>query len=260
MSQDRHQATIVDQFTRQAVPFSTAPGIRDEEALRLVIEAAGAGPADTVLDVACGGGIVVCAFARVVRHATGIDLTPAMIDQARRLQAERGLANVSWHVGDVRPLPFADGAFSIVTSRYAFHHLLDPAGALREMARVCAPGGRVMLIDVAASPDPARAAEFNRMEKLRDPSHARALPLAELTALFAGAGLAAPTLTQYRLETDLDGVLSRSFPDPGDADRVRAIVQGALDDDRLGIPVWRDGPLVRLAYPIAVLVARLAPA
>ena len=250
-----HQAAIVDQFTRQAVPFSTAPGIRDEEALHLVIAAAGAGPDDTVLDVACGGGIVVAAFARVVRHATGIDLTPAMIAEARRLQAERGLANVSWRVGDVLPLPFPDAAFSIVTSRYAFHHLLDPAGVLREMARVCAPGGRVMLIDVAAPADPARAAEFNRMEKLRDPSHARALPLTELTALFAGAGLPVPALTQYRLETDLDGVLSRSFPQPGDADRVRAIVHAALDDDRLGIPVWRDGPLIRFAYPIAVLVA-----
>src|SRR5262245_8057922 len=89
MSETEHRATIVDQFTRQAVPFSTAPGIRDEEALRLVVEAAGAGPDDTVLDVACGGGIVVCAFARVVRHATGIDLTPAMIEQARRLETER---------------------------------------------------------------------------------------------------------------------------------------------------------------------------
>jgi SAM-dependent methyltransferase len=254
MSDARHHATIVDQFTRQAVPFSTAPGIRDEEALRLVVAAAGAGPDDTVLDVACGGGVVVCAFARVVRHATGIDLTPAMIDEARRLQGERGLANVSWRVGDVLPLPFDAGAFSIVTSRYAFHHLLDPAGVLQEMARVCAPGGRVMLIDVEASPDPARAAEFNRMEKLRDPSHARALPIAELTGLFARANLPTPALTRYRLETDLDGVLSRSFPDAGDAAHVRAIVHAAIDDDRLGIPVWRDGPLIRLAYPIAVLV------
>ena len=91
-----HRDAILDQFTRQATPFATSPGIRDEAALRLVVEFSGAGPNDTVLDVACGGGLVVCAFARVVHHATGIDLTPAMLDQARKLQAELGLSNVSW--------------------------------------------------------------------------------------------------------------------------------------------------------------------
>jgi len=71
-----HRDLIVEQFTKQAVPFSTAPGVRDEEALRLLVEFAGAGPEDTVLDVACGPGLVVCALAAVVRHATGIDVTP----------------------------------------------------------------------------------------------------------------------------------------------------------------------------------------
>src|SRR5262245_59875399 len=108
-----HRDTIVEQFTKQATPFSTAPGIRDEEALQLVVEAAGGGADDTVLDVACGPGLVVCAFARVVRHATGIDITPAMIERAKLLQQEKGLRNVSWHVGDVLRLPFPDASFSI---------------------------------------------------------------------------------------------------------------------------------------------------
>ena len=84
-----HREQILDQFTRQAVPFATASGIKDEEALRLIVGFAGAGPDDTVLDVACGPGLVVCAFAGVVRHATGIDLTPAMLDRARATQRER---------------------------------------------------------------------------------------------------------------------------------------------------------------------------
>jgi hypothetical protein len=62
-----HRDRILDQFTRQAVPFATSPGIQDEEALRLVVEFSGAGAHDTVLDVACGPGIVVCAFAKVVK-------------------------------------------------------------------------------------------------------------------------------------------------------------------------------------------------
>src|SRR6266446_1700631 len=174
---------ILDQFSRQAVPFSTSPGIKDEQALRLIVEFSGAGPEDTVLDVACGGGIVVCAFARVVRHATGIDLTPAMIERARSLQAEQELSNVSWKQGDVLPLPWPDGAFSIVTSRFAFHHFLDPRAVLAEMRRVCAPGGRVVVADSAPAPDKADA--FNAMERLRDPSHVRALPPGEHRQIFS---------------------------------------------------------------------------
>ena len=253
-----HREQILDQFTRQAVPFTSAPGITDEAALRLIVEFSGAGPDDTVLDVACGGGHVVCAFARVVRHATGIDLTPAMLDRARALQQERGLANVSWRQGDVVPLPFPDGAFSIAASRYAFHHFLDPRAALAEMARVTAPGGAVTVVDADAPADPAKAAEFNRMERLRDPSHARALPMAELRGLFLEVGLPAPRATTYRLEAELDGLLSRSFPNPGDADRIREVFAASLEDDRLGIPLRRDGARIHLAYPIVVFAARRA--
>ena len=255
MSSPSHRDLILDQFSRQAVPFSTAPGIKDEQALRLIVESTGAGPEDTVLDVACGGGIVVCAFARVVKHATGIDLTPAMLERAKAYAAEQGLTNVSWKQGDVLPLPYADGAFSLVTSRFAFHHFLDPKAVLAEMKRVCAPGGRVAVIDSEASPDPAKAVEFNRMEKLRDPSHVRAMPLAELKGLFSSAGLPAPRVNGYRLEGELESLLGRSFPLPGDADRIREIFAASLADDRLGIPMSRDGERIRYAYPVAVLVA-----
>jgi len=248
-----HRDEILDQFTRQAVPFSTAPGIKDEAALRLIVEFSGAGPEDTLLDVACGGGLVVCAFARVVRHATGIDITPAMLERARALAAERGLANVSWRQGDVLPLPYPDGAFSIVTSRFAFHHFLEPGAVLREMARVCAPGGTVVVVDSA--PAPEKTAEFNRLEKLRDPSHVRAMPPAELQDLFRRAGLPEPRVTDYRLESDLESLLGRSFPRPEDVDEIRRIFARAVEDDRPDIRARRDGELIRYGYPVAVLAA-----
>ncbi len=248
-----HSERIRDQFTRQAVPFSTAPSIKDAAALALLVESSGAGPNDTVLDVACGGGIVVCAFARVVRHATGIDLTPAMIERAIQLQREQGLTNVTWTVGDVLPLPYPDGSFSIVTSRFAFHHFLDPGAVLAEMKRVCAPGGRVVVADSA--PAPEKAAAFNAMEKLRDPSHVRAMPLAELKDLFRRNGLAEPRHTPYRLESDLESLLARSFPNPGDDDRIRALFRASLADDALGINTRPEGDLIVYGFPVAILVA-----
>ena len=93
----------------------------------MIIEAGQAGSNDTVLDVACGGGIIVCAFAPHVSHATGIDMTPAMLDQSRKLAAQKQLTNVTWMKGDVTTLPFPDASFSIVTTRFSFHHFLDPS-------------------------------------------------------------------------------------------------------------------------------------
>jgi ubiquinone/menaquinone biosynthesis C-methylase UbiE len=250
-----HQDLILDQFTKQAVPFATAPGIKDEEALKLIIEFTDAGSNDTVLDVACGPGLVVCAFAPVVRHATGIDLTPAMIEHARSLQKAKGLTNVTWRVGDVLPLPYADSSFSIVTSRYAFHHFLDPQAVLAEMKRVCTPEGKVVIIDVVASSDPEKAAAYNHMEKLRDPSHVRGLTLAELEELFALSGYSSPRKTFYRVESELEDTLRRSFPNQGDADEIRRIFLAALDNDGLDMDVRREGDKIRFAYPIAVLAA-----
>ena len=91
-----HREAILDQFTRQAVPFSTAPGIKDEQALsparRDQAAQARLTPSSTWRAAAA---TYVCAFARVVRHATGIDLAPAMMEQARALERDQGLANVS---------------------------------------------------------------------------------------------------------------------------------------------------------------------
>jgi ubiquinone/menaquinone biosynthesis C-methylase UbiE len=87
-----HRDRVLEQFTRQAEPFSKAPSITDQAALTKIVAATGAGPSDDVLDVACGPGIA-CAFARIARHVTGIDLTPAMIDRARSLAVDNGLAN-----------------------------------------------------------------------------------------------------------------------------------------------------------------------
>ena len=58
-----HNSRILDQFTRQAAPFAAAAAIRNEEALNRIVQWAGAGPEDTVLDVACGPGLLACAFA-----------------------------------------------------------------------------------------------------------------------------------------------------------------------------------------------------
>jgi SAM-dependent methyltransferase len=248
-----HTDIVVDQFTRQATPFAAAAAMRDEEALRLLVQFSGAGADDTVLDVACGPGLVVAAFANVCRRAAGIDLTPAMIEKAKEHAAALGLANVEWHTGDVTRLPFADGAFSTVVSRFAFHHFVDPLTVLREMKRVASR--RIVVVDIAAPEDLARAAALNRMEKLRDPSHTRALPLSELRELFADAGLPAPRETYYEVRADLEGLLATSFPAESDIPVIRKIFADSIADDGLGMKTKLRGDKILLSYPIAILAA-----
>lgn len=251
---DNHRTQILDQFTRQAVPFSTAVGIRSEKTLQLIVDLTKATSADRSLDVACGPGLMVCAFAQTVQHATGIDITPAMLERAKEEAAAARLSNVSWHLGDVARLPYADCTFTIVTSRYAFHHILDPLAVLREMTRVCVSGGRIALIDSSPAPDKANA--FNRMEKLRDPSHVRAMSIAELRELFTKAGLEEPQTSTYRLHGDLDGLLSRSFPNPGDDSKIRKLFEQSLKDDSLDMDVKRVDRQIRYGHPTAILVGK----
>jgi SAM-dependent methyltransferase len=251
-----HNETVVDQFTRQAAVFAAAAPIRSERALGLLLPACGARPEDDSLDVACGPGLVACAFAQVVRSATGVDLTPAMLEEARALAASRGLANVSFETADVVELPYAPASFSIVTSRYAFHHFVEPARVLREMARVCKPGGRVAVMDMIASDDPGKADRFNRMEKLRDPSHAQALTLAAMLECFRSAGFPAPAVTPYKMRVEMEALLNASFPDGADREAVREMIVASLEDDAMGVETHAEEGRICFSYPIAILVAK----
>lgn len=258
MDHDRQNQLIVDQFTAQAEPFAAYAPHSDEDAMRLVREAAGIGPDDDVLDIACGPGLVACDFAAHARRVTGVDITPGMIDQARKLQASKGLANVDWRVCDVSQLPFDAGAFSVVFSRYAFHHLLEPSAVLREMARVCRPGGRVVVVDVY-SRDPEQGAAYDGVEKLRDPSHTKALGLDEFAALYESAGLKAEAPRFYGLDVKLDDLLRASDPEPGADDEVRRIFRADLGVDRLGVNAREIDGEIWFTFPISVVVGMRFP-
>jgi ubiquinone/menaquinone biosynthesis C-methylase UbiE len=245
-----HNASIVDQFTRQAVPFSRMATQSEE----LLLEMSGVTGEDTALDVACGPGIVACAFATRARHVTGIDLTPAMIEQASRRQREQGLENLTWLTGDVQSLPFADGSFSLVVTRYSFHHFLDPQAVCREMIRVCAPGGCVMVVD--ATPPPEKAAAYNYVEKLKDPTHVRALTEDELLSLADAVGLREIRTRRYLFEVEFEASMKSFFPRPGDEAKIRQIFREDIGQDRLGLNVHRSGTEIHYAYPVLILVGR----
>jgi len=101
-----------------------------------------------VLDVACGTGLVSLAAAMSVRpegRVTGVDISERMVDRARIRAREKNVSNVSFERMDAERLDFPDGAFDVVLCALGMMYLPDPAKALREMARVLRPGGRIAL-------------------------------------------------------------------------------------------------------------------
>jgi hypothetical protein len=106
------------------------------------------------------------------------------------------------------------------------------------------------------SPAPEKADALNVEERLRDPSHVRAMPLAELRGLFTKAGLPAPRVETYRLEGELEDLLSRSFPNEGDADRVRRIFADSLTNDALDLATRCENGKIYYGFPVAVLGAK----
>jgi SAM-dependent methyltransferase len=254
-----HDREILDQFTRQANPFADMPAHSQQASMVQILRVSRIEPEHSVLDVACGPGLLSCALALHARSVIGVDLVPAMLERARRECAKVGAANLQFQLADARSLPFVDASFDRVVTRYSFHHLTEPAVVLAELTRVCRPGGLVCVIDVA--PAATHREAFDHFERLRDPSHTRALCVEELVSLFEGAGLRGVEVERFRLGMQLEPQLAASFPREGDAARIRGLFEQDLasGEDQLGVGAERAGGEIHFAYPCAIVVGRKLP-
>jgi ubiquinone/menaquinone biosynthesis C-methylase UbiE len=250
----QHNGTVVTQHTQQAEGYTRLTqgmaGMRPKRH-----ELIGPHSDDRLLDIACGPGSLTLELAPHVASATGLDITAAMLEQARAAQAQKGLANVDWVEGDAASLPFADGAFSLVTCSAAFHHFEQPAAILGEMMRVCLPGGRIVVSDV--TPEADKVAAYDHMEKMRDPSHGHALPLAELAAMGESLGLYEPrTQTGFTGPMPYAAVLATSFPEDFSREELLSLMREDAESgqDRLGFKAELAEGEVMVSYPMSTLI------
>jgi len=98
------------------------------------------------LDAGCGTGFLSFELASRGHRVTGIDFAPAMLAEARRKAAERGVS-IRFEEGDAEQLPFVPGSFDLVVSRHVLWTLPHPEAAIDEWIRVLRPGGRLAVID-----------------------------------------------------------------------------------------------------------------
>jgi SAM-dependent methyltransferase len=198
------------QFGGAAARYAVSEVHRAAPDLDALIEAAHLTGDECALDVGCGPGHTALALAPRVASVVGIDLSEAMLEQARGLAAARGLANLEFRRADVERLPFEDGSFDVVASRQSAHHYADIAAAVAELARVLRPGGRLLVLDTVAPEDPATDTLLNAVELLRDPCHVRDHRPSEWLALLRGAGLEAEQRTAWPLRLGFGSWIARS--------------------------------------------------
>lgn len=236
---------IVDEFTHQAQTFDRASVARAAETLAAIVDMVPADARGRWVDAACGTGTVTRALAPVAESVLGVDMTPAMLDVARREAAAAGLDNVAFAVGDATALPLPDGDCAGAVTRFSLHHIPVPGRVIAEMARAVAPGGSVIIGDHVTDDDPGAAAWHQEIERLRDPSHWACLRADRIRALGRRAGLVLEEERLAPVTLDFDDWLARGSAGEDAAEVIAACLAerpGGVD----GFRVERDGDGRRL--------------
>jgi ubiquinone/menaquinone biosynthesis C-methylase UbiE len=253
-----HAHQIRDAFTKQAGTFED-PQLNCAfiESLAWLVESCAPQPTDVVLDVAAGTGLVVRALASVVSSAIALDATDVMLAAGKAAADRDGLNNVVFQRGDAAVLPFVDESFDLVVSRFSLHHFENPSAGLREMVRVCRPGGRVVILDLCASEDPELARRQDTVEKLRDPSHVQMVTESGLTRAFVELGLCVSLSERREVCHTLDQWLAQGCTDDDAAARIRKLFAEELDGGSpTGMGASRCGDTLQFTHTWLTVAAR----
>ncbi len=229
-------------FGQRAAFYTTSKCHSDPEILGRVVEMARPTPDAHALDVATGTGHTAFALAPHVADVIATDITPQMLAEGEKLQAQRGIPNVVFRLADVHDLPFADGEFDIVVCRRAAHHFSHIHKSIAEMVRALKPGGRLVIDDRSVAEDDFVDVTMNRLDWLHDESHVRQYRPSEWAQLLTDHGLTVEVVEPYTKRRPLSA-LTVSVSAANVAE-IHSIVHGLSAEERQKMNVEeKDGEL-----------------
>ncbi|HCF4749156.1 TPA: class I SAM-dependent methyltransferase [Pseudomonas aeruginosa] len=204
-----HDDVVQRQFGAQAAAYLSSAVHAQGEEFALLRDALAGRPEARVLDLGCGAGHVSFQVAALAGEVVAYDLSAEMLAVVAQSAAKRGMANIRTEQGKAESLPFADGEFDFVFSRYSTHHWRDVGLALREVRRVLKPGGVAIFVDVAAPGQALPDTFLQTVELLRDTSHVRNYSPAEWARLSGEAGLLVTGSRRQRLRLEFQSWVER---------------------------------------------------
>jgi ubiquinone/menaquinone biosynthesis C-methylase UbiE len=172
---------------------------------------------EAVLDAGCGTGSVAFALAPHVAEVVGIDIRADYLEAGRTAAP----ANVRFEEGDVMKIPFGYAEFDLVCCHRVLHHVRRPELAVSELARVARSGDRIFIADQLGSIDPLLSLEMDRFERLRDATHQRLLPDADIRGYLDANDLVLLSSEVTREQVDLEERLELAGFDEEERIRIR---------------------------------------
>jgi ubiquinone/menaquinone biosynthesis C-methylase UbiE len=242
------KGSVEQQFSPVAANYVTSPVHATGIDLPYLVNIAALNGSQRVLDAGCGPGHTALAVAPHAREVVALDLSNAMLAEGKRLAAERGLANVEFRQGNVEHLPFDNGSFDRVVSRYSAHHWPNPRAALAEFRRVLKhrPGapGVVVLADVVSYPEFTLDTFLQTVELLRDPSHVRDHTVDGWLGMFDDAGFDTKVAHRWDLRLDFPSWVERMATPPAAVAMIRTLLANAPQEVRTAFKVEPDSSFV----------------
>ncbi|CAB3755028.1 class I SAM-dependent methyltransferase [Paraburkholderia solisilvae] len=237
----KHRDQVSDAFGSTAANYLTSRVHATGKDLQTLATRVAKTPGATVLDMGCGAGHASFAVAPHAAKVVAYDLARPMLATVATAAIDRGLGNIVTKQGAAESLPFDDGSFDWVISRFSAHHWHDVPRALVEARRVLKPGGRALFIDIAGVDHPLLDTHVQAAELLRDGSHIRDYRADEWLAFFGRAGFDAKVSERWRLPLEFDAWVTRMRTPPLRVSAIRSLWESAPDEVRQYFAVREDG-------------------
>lgn len=227
-----HSDRVVRQFSIRADSYVKSQVHATGDDLTFLSERTKSLNPRNVLDVGAGAGHGSFAVAPYAGKVTALDPSLDMLRVLEKAARDRSIGNIVTREGRAERLPFDNDTFDLVVSRFSAHHWRDPESSLKEMRRVVAPGGSVLIVDSSAPEDPLRDTWLQTIELLRDRTHVRSYRISEWTAMAGKAGLSLRSFEVKRLTLLSAPWLERAATPPECADAIFRLFDEAPDEVR----------------------------